>query len=465
VRRKEISSQSTVRRRCAIYTRVSTDHGLEQDFNSLDAQREACEAYVKSQAHEGWTLLRDCFDDGGFSGGSMDRPALRRLLEAIRNRRINIIVVYKVDRLTRSLADFAKLIELFDKYDVSFVSITQSFNTTSSMGRLTLNVLLSFAQFERELTGERIRDKIAASKKKGIWVGGVVPLGYRVEDGKLVIDPSEAETVRSIFERYLVLESLPELQRELRESGTLTRRRELATGKVIGGVALTNGALAYLLRNRVYLGELNHRGKSYPGAHQAIIHMALFEAVQTKLTGNRNGFGQRRSTSDALLLGRIFDDRGHRMTPSYVIKKGVRCRYYTSCILAQGRKEEAGSVARVAAPEIEAMILKALQPLIGLEWTSGATSGRSAIDELVEKAVIARDTITIAPFDGAPIIVPWTPLTSRRKREVIEPEANQSGVRPIRAEARRKLVAAIAKSRFWLAELVAGRVQSTYANR
>jgi hypothetical protein len=252
---------------------------------------------------------------------------------------------------------------------------------------------LSFAQFEREVTGERIRDKIAASKKKGIWVGGVVPLGYRVKDKKLMIDPSEAEIVRSIFERYLVLASVPRLQRELRESGTLTRRRELATGKTIGGVTITNGALAYLLRNRVYLGELNYRDKSYPGAHQAIIDVAVFEAVQTKLTGNRNGFRQRRSSSDALLLGRIFDDRGNRMTPSYAIKKGVRYRYYISCVLAHGRKEEAGSVARVAAPEIEAVVLKALQPLIGLDRTAGIAPDRRVIDEFVEKVVIARCAI------------------------------------------------------------------------
>jgi hypothetical protein len=331
------------------------------------------------------------------------------------------------------------------------------------MGRLTLNVLLSFAQFEREVTGERIRDKIAASKKKGIWVGGVVPLGYRVEDGKLVIDPSEAETVRSIFERYLVVESLPELQRELRESGTLTRRRELATGKVIGGVALTNGALAYLLRNRVYLGELNHRGKSYPGAHQAIIDGAVFEAVQTKLTANRNGFRQRRSSSDALLLGRVFDDRGNRMTPSYAIKKGVRYRYYISCVLAQGRKEAAGSVARVTAPEIEAVVLKTLQPLIGLDRNSGTAPNRRAIDELVEKVVITRSAITIALFDHAPMIVPWSPPIFRRKRELIELRGNQGGIRPIRADARRKLVSAIAKSRHWLAELIAGRAPDTHA--
>src|SRR5271154_6981328 len=227
----------TIRRslRGAIYTRVSTDQGLEQDFNSLDAQREACEAYIKSQAREGWRLIRDHYDDGGFSGGSMDRPALQKLLLDVQARRIDVIVVYKVDRLTRSLADFAKLVEAFDAHGVSFISITQSFNTTTSMGRLTLNMLLSFAQFEREVTGERIRDKIAASKKKGIWVGGVVPLGYRVNERKLVIDDDEAETVRLIFNRYLELGSLGALIDELRQNGILTRVRTLATGRVVGG--------------------------------------------------------------------------------------------------------------------------------------------------------------------------------------------------------------------------------------
>ena len=251
--------------RCAIYTRVSSDQGLEQDFNSLDAQREAAEAYIKSQAHEGWKLRRDRYDDGGFSGGSMERPALQKLLADIVEGRIDVVVVYKVDRLTRSLADFAKLVELFDSHKVSFVSVTQSFNTTSSMGRLTLNVLLSFAQFEREVTGERIRDKIAASKRKGLWMGGVVPLGYRVEARKLWVDEPEAVLVRRIFTRYLELGSLPALQRELREEGIRTRSRQLASGKLIGDVPLTNGPLAYILKNRHYLGELNHKGKSYPG--------------------------------------------------------------------------------------------------------------------------------------------------------------------------------------------------------
>jgi len=346
--------------RCAIYTRVSTEHGLEQEFNSLDNQREAAEAYVKSQAHEGWKLLRDRYDDGGFSGGSMDRPALQKLLAAIREHRIDIVVVYKVDRLTRSLTDFARLVELFDQHGVSFVSVTQSFNTTSSMGRLTLNVLLSFAQFEREVTGERIRDKIAASKKKGIWVGGVVPMGYRVEDRKLLVEEAEATTVRLIFERYLVLGSLPALQRELRQMGILTRQRAMASGGTRGGVPLTNGPINHMLRNRTYLGELNHRESSYPGEHAPIVDPTLFHAVQAKLTRNLHQRRSSRSHSDALLMGRLYDDRDNRMSPTYAVKTGLRYRYYVSTMLVQGRKSEAGSVPRVPASELEGLVLEAI---------------------------------------------------------------------------------------------------------
>ena len=250
--------------RCAVYTRKSSEEGLEQAFNTLHAQREACEAYIRSQRHEGWTCLAQHYDDGGLSGATMDRPALQQLLADIRAGKIDAVVTYKVDRLTRSLADFAKIVEVFDGKGVSFVSVTQQFNTTSSMGRLTLNVLLSFAQFEREVTGERIRDKIAASKKRGLWVGGVIPLGYQVQDKKLIVNEDEAKTVRMIFERYLALGSLPALQRELRALGVVTRRRTLSSGRITGGAPLTNGPLAYMLRNRLYLGEINHRDQLSP---------------------------------------------------------------------------------------------------------------------------------------------------------------------------------------------------------
>ena len=472
--------------RCAIYTRVSTDNGLEQEFNSLHAQREAAQAYIKSQAHEGWKLIRDHYDDGGFSGGSLDRPALQKLLADIRERRIDIVVVYKVDRLTRSLTDFAKLVELFDGHGVAFVSVTQSFNTTSSMGRLTLNVLLSFAQFEREVTGERIRDKIAASKKKGLWVGGVVPLGYEVNDRKLIVNEEEAATVRLIFSRYLDLGSLSALQRDLRERGIVTRKRTLSSGRAIGGRALTNGPLAYMLRNRMYLGEINHRDKSYPGEHQPIIDEKLFEAVRTKLTENLRGRRLRRQSSNALLMGKLFDDRGNPMTPSYAIKKGVRYRYYVSCVLAQGRKEDAGSVARVAAQAVERLILdaiNALPPAKQIETQPGSPSaellspGRDAdaandaeiLAAAVDKITLGSRSIEIRLLEGFDrpvkvIAIPWSPQAFRRKREVIQPSSElASGARPIRAEARRKLLSAIAKGRRWLNEMISGKVEGIEA--
>jgi len=271
---------------CAIYTRKSTEHNLDLAFNSLDAQREACEAYIKSQAHEGWRLIPDHYDDGGLSGASLDRPALQSLLADVRAGRVNIVVVYKVDRLTRSLADFAKLVELFDQHAVSFVSVTQSFNTTSSMGRLTLNVLLSFAQFEREVIGERVRDKIAASKRKGIWVGGPVPLGYRCIDKKLMVVPEEAETVQTIFRRYLDLGSMGALIEDLDRRGIRTKTVARLDGRVRGGIRFGVGPLAHLLKNRFYIGEVVYQGEVHTGEHEPILDRDLFEAVQTKLAAN-----------------------------------------------------------------------------------------------------------------------------------------------------------------------------------
>jgi site-specific DNA recombinase len=346
--------------RCAIYTRKSTDHNLDLEFNSLQAQREACEAYIKSQAHEGWRLVPDPFDDGAFSGASLDRPALQALMDRVRARQVDIIVVYKVDRLTRSLADFAELVELFDANSASFVSVTQSFNTTSSMGRLTLNVLLSFAQFEREVIGERVRDKIAASKKKGLWVGGPVPLGYKISDKKLAIIPDEAKTVRLIFALYLELGSVRLLTQELRRRGIVTKRQMLANGRSRGGGPFSVGALHHLLRNRFYIGEVCYRGGVYPGEHQPILDRSLFEAVQQKLANQAVERKVERSKSSALLTGLIFDDRGNRMTPSHANKRGVRYRYYVSQALLQGRSAETGSVGRVSATDVEERVLKGL---------------------------------------------------------------------------------------------------------
>jgi site-specific DNA recombinase len=316
--------------RCAIYTRVSTDQGLDQEFNSLDAQYDASSAYIKSQAHAGWTLIRSRYDDGGYSGGSTDRPDLQRLLDDIRARKIDVIVVYKVDRLTRSLADFAKLVELFDAHRVSFVSVTQQFNTTTSMGRLTLNVLLSFAQFEREVTSERIRDKIAASKRKGLWVGGPLPLGYDMKDGKVVVVEEEAERVRLIYRRYLELSGVNALVRDLKERNICTKAKLLANGATRGGILFQRGTLFYLLRNRFYIGEVKYKGDILPGEQPPIMERALFDAVQQKLTDQWSNRTTIRNPSEHLLAGLLFDDASHRMVPTHATKAGIRYRYYVS---------------------------------------------------------------------------------------------------------------------------------------
>jgi site-specific DNA recombinase len=343
--------------RCAIYTRKSSEEGLEQEFNSLQAQREACEAFITSQRHEGWVCLRAGYDDGGFSGATIDRPALQRLLADLTAGRVDTVVVYKIDRLTRSLADFAKIVEILDTRGACFVSVTQQFNTTTSMGRLTLNVLLSFAQFEREVIGERIRDKIAASKKKGMWMGGVPPLGYRVEDRKLVIIDSEAEIVRSIFCRYAELGSVRLLRAELEAQGSKSKSWTSAAGRVIGGKPFSRGALYLMLRNRTYRGEIVHKGQSHPGEHPPIIDQPLWDAVQRRLTGNiaeRNP--DARTHQPSLLTGMLFDREGNRMTPSYAVKNGTRYRYYVSRPLITQDQSEGATALRIPAAEIEHLV-------------------------------------------------------------------------------------------------------------
>ena len=344
--------------RCAIYTRKSTEDGLEQEFNSLDAQREACAAYVLSQRHEGWVLVPGLYDDGGFSGGTLERPGLRALLEEVRANRIDVIVVYKVDRLTRSLADFAKIVETLDAANASFVSVTQAFNTTTSMGRLTLNVLLSFAQFEREVTGERIRDKIAASKKKGMWIGGVVPLGYDVKDRKLVANEGEAKQVRHMFERYLALGTVVALHEELVARGVVSKLRTSAGGRRTGGIHFTHGALCHLIQNRTYVGEVHHRGQHYPGEHTGIIDPDLFELAQRQHGENRVARKHGRNIIDpSLLTGLLFDSVGRRMTPKHACKGSRRYRYYLSqADLARSNEP----VLRVPAGEVEQAIVDQL---------------------------------------------------------------------------------------------------------
>jgi DNA invertase Pin-like site-specific DNA recombinase len=468
-RRSAQSDQTSKARtlRCAIYTRVSTDQGLEQDFNSLDAQREACAAYIRSQAHEGWTPVPGCYDDGGYSGGSLDRPALQALLDAVAQRQINVVVVYKVDRLTRSLADFAKLVEAFDAHGVSFISITQSFNTTTSMGRLTLNMLLSFAQFEREVTGERIRDKIAASKKKGIWVGGVVPLGYRVIERKLLIDEEEAKTVRLIFDRYLEQGSIQALLQDLRERGVVTRRRPLATGKTIGGIPFTKGPLAYLLKNRMYLGELNHGANSYPAEHAPLLPKELFDSVQADLASRAAASGYRQSRSGALLTGKLFDDRGHRMTPSYAVKGGVRYRYYISGATKDGQQGVAGKITRVPAADVERIVIDTLATLTALtiDLGAGLDPERERLRQFVERITIRPGAIEIAlTLDAAAIVgnsslvAPWSKTPTRVQREIIAPAQGQwEDPRAMSSDTRSRLLAAIGKARRWLDELTSGR--------
>ena len=315
--------------RCAVYTRKSTEDGLEQEFNSLDAQREACEAYILSQRHEGWTLVPDRYDDGGFSGGNMERPGMKALLAAIDAGLVDVIVVYKVDRLTRSLADFAKIVERLDAKQASFVSVTQAFNTTTSMGRLTLNVLLSFAQFEREVTGERIRDKIAASKKKGMWMGGPVPLGYQVIERKLVPVPEEAERVRTIMRRYLEVRTVPALIAILRAEGVLTKVQQRTSGPHRGGIPFARGSLFHLLKNPVYRGKIVHKGKVYDGEHEAIVDQELWDAVQAQL--NRKAPPRKRPKNDpqqAMLRGLLTDPHGRPMVPTYSTRQSRRYAYY-----------------------------------------------------------------------------------------------------------------------------------------
>ena len=466
--------------RCAIYTRKSTEHNLDLEFNSLDAQREACEAYIKSQAHEGWRLIPDAYDDGGVSGASLDRPALQRLLADVRVGKINTVVVYKVDRLTRSLADFAKLVELFDQFGVSFVSITQSFNTTTSMGRLTLNVLLSFAQFGREVIGERVRDKIAASKRKGIWVGGPVPLGYRSIDKKLVVVPEEAEAVRAIFTRYLALGSMGALIEELDRRGIRTKANGRPAGRQRGGIRFGLGSLAYLLKNRLYIGEVVYRDESHRGEHEAILDRELFEAVQAKLAANTVARQVQRRGSPAILSGRIFDDRGNRMSPSHSNKLGVRYRYYVSQAILQQRKVEAGSIARVPAAEIETLVLDGIRKhcaSIGETEHPTAMADRDLIERHVDRVIVKPEALEVrlvrpaeasaqteepSANDPAPGRIPtitlaWTaPSFAAVKGIALVPSAKPE----LKAESRDALLIAIVKARAWIDDIRLGRIAS-----
>ncbi len=347
--------------RCAIYTRKSSEEGLEQGFNSLDAQREACEAFVLSQQHEGWKLVPTFYDDGGYSGGNMERPALKQLLSDIDQKKINVVVVYKVDRLTRSLADFAKIVEQFDAKGISFVSVTQQFNTTSSMGRLTLNVLLSFAQFEREVTGERIRDKIAASKAKGMWMGGTPPMGYIPKERTLEIEPQGAALIKLIYEQYLAIGDVRRLKLHLDRQGIRSPVSTSIAGRCYGGVYLGRGQLYRLLSNPIYLGKIVHKEQIFPGQHPAIIDQNLWDRVQAKLSSNLQGHKLRQSTpSDSLLTGLVFDDENHRLVPSHSQKHSKRYRYYLSKPLVTQSRGDAPKGLRIPADDLEKVVIDEL---------------------------------------------------------------------------------------------------------
>ncbi|MFN4283350.1 MAG: recombinase family protein [Alphaproteobacteria bacterium] len=491
--------------RCAIYTRKSTDEGLDQEFNSLDAQREACEAYIKSQKHEGWKLLPHYYDDGGYSGGSMERPALRKLLEEIEAGRVDIVVVYKVDRLTRALSDFARMVELFDKNKVSFVSVTQQFNTTTSMGRLTLNVLLSFAQFEREVTAERIRDKIAASKMKGMWMGSPPPLGYDVRDKKLVINETEARAVRVLFDLYLELGSVRALKEEADRRGIRTKHRP--NTKTEGNKPFSRGNLYAMLSNSLYIGEVRHKKATYPGQHAAIIDRATWERVQNSLkTSASNRRSDTNTTGPHLLTGRIFDENGEPLCPTHTNKKGKHYHYYISKHLMHGSAKSQDSGWRLPARKIEDVVTDALADLlrnrrqlnahlsvldpsptllrtVGVESDKLASSLQSAdlnarqvvLANLIRRVVVQQTALVIeldrdrlmeallasqAPSSEAPVIISVPFRLGRRGVEVklvLESDRNVSNF------CDEALINLVSRSRHWFDEIARGEIDSVLA--
>jgi DNA invertase Pin-like site-specific DNA recombinase len=495
------------RKRCAIYTRKSSEEGLEQEFNSLGAQCEACEAYIWSQRHEGWISARTRYDDGGFSGGNIERPALQRLLADIGAGRIDIVVVYKVDRLTRSLADFARLVEIFDAQGVSFVSVTQQFNTTSSMGRLTFNVLLSFAQFEREVTGERIRDKIAASKKKGMWMGSNVPLGYGASERTLVVNPAEAETVRHIFALYRELGGVRRVKEQADRLGLRTKRSTTANGAERGGRSFSRGHIYKLLSNPIYVGQIAHKGQLYPGQHPALIDGEAWTAVRDQLAGNASRHQSKSNAAEpSLLAGLLTDARGERLTPSHATKNRGRYRYYVSTALITEAATDRTQGWRLAATEIEDAVICILRdalanPAMMLErlGTAGmpgehvrkmlgraarlaaalnGSSGNRAtvVRDLVEKIIVAEDTITIRMRAGlllarevlssASETLANTPIELTAavgfKRRGVETKLILPGLAQQNDGSRcdPALIKAIARGSAWFEELATGRARS-----
>ena len=470
---------STKVMRCAIYTRKSSDEGLEQSFNSLDAQREAGEAYVLSQASEGWTLLPARYDDGGYSGGTMERPGLKQLLADIAAGKVDIVVVYKIDRLTRSLADFARIVETFDGAGCSFVAVTQSFNTTNSMGRLMLNVLLSFAQFEREVTGERIRDKIAASKARGMWMGGVLPLGYDLPlagSRTLQVNESEAVTVRHMFTRYLELGSVHALQRELEQQGVCSKLRQTGTGRRLGGVPFSRGALFHLLRNQLYLGKIVHKELVHRGEHPPIVDDELFGRVQQHLDCNAMRHRAKRTTSTrrAMLTAKLFDAGGEPMSPTTSRgKSGRKYRYYVSASLQQGRGTPDNTHAGKHGAKQREQITRRL-PALTIERTIGEALGRwlpHEVDPLSKLAAVrltpaglavelngvrparvagqlaSGEELVLHEGGDCSLHLPFNPASTAARRQIVSPGTRASRPDPILVAALRRAHALLTSDR------------------
>src|SRR5271167_1252818 len=487
--------------RCAIYTRKSSEEGLEQEFNSLQAQREACEAFIKSQAGEGWKLIKTAYDDGGFSGGTIERPALQRMLASIREGSIDVVVVYKVDRLTRSLADFARMVELFDAHGVSFVAVTQQFNTTTSMGRLTLNVLLSFAQFEREVIGERIRDKVAASKRKGIWMGGSVPIGYDARERKLLVNENEAKNVRHIFERYLEIGSVRLLKKDLDSRGIVSATKASRKGNTRGGMPFSRGALYNVLSNPIYVGEIRHKNERHMGQHEAIVSRDLWERVQQQLRSRtvRQGEGSKTEAPRSPLAGKIFDESGEPLYVQGAAKGQRRYRYYVSRRLVTGESKDPEHAWRISAPEIEQTIAAAAREILGdraaialaleesgtdpnrlkpvlesarvwIEKLQSGTEAASALSELTERVDLSREGFRVSlklplPTPGTGCCAPADHLSLKKllpmqvKRRGVEMRMVLEGdSSPSRVDL--PLLKAVARARRWSQDLIAGRVQS-----
>lgn len=487
--------------RCAIYTRKSSEEGLEQGFNSLHAQRESCEAYIKSQRHEGWTVLPTIYDDGGYSGGTMKRPALKQLLGHVQSGAVDIVVVYKVDRLTRSLSDFAKIVDVFDKAGASFVSVTQQFNTTTSMGRLTLNVLLSFAQFEREVTGERIRDKIAASKKKGMWMGGWVPLGYERKERSLVVNEFEAKTVRTIFALFLELQNVRAVQSELARLNLRTKPYAVQRGRAAGNLAFARGHIYKILSNPIYIGEIDHKGVRHPGQHPPLVSRTTWDSVQAQLAANRHANRARSNAkSSNLLAGLLYDKSGNRLVSSHTSKNGKRYRYY---VAPEGNgPAPAGSdhaKLRLPAPQTDELVIVSLQRflndrsklatrLCAFRLTARQISGaldtahqladmltsnagpdkQEAIADLIERVVVSNENMQIRirsrRFVGATPPQPTSDVAFSIDLPLIQPA--RTGVTRLRIEEHAAhnpdpvIIKAVARAHRWFEDLTTGTANS-----